>query len=555
MHVSTQISAVKPVRVARRSSREASRGRRRVAPARASSEDESGASKDVQGAGATFVSPGWLTALQRNWGDQADVPRCDAKPEDVQDLLGGALFLALYKWMNETGPVYLLPTGPISSFVVISEPQAAKHVLKNYTLYQKGLVSEISQFLFGDGFAVAEGDLWMGRRRAVAPSLHKTYLNAMVTRVFSPCAEHLAEKLAAPAAAGTAVDIEARMSQVTLDVIGKAVFNYDFEALNTESPIIQAVYTALKETEQRATDLLPIWKVPGLRLLSPRQRKAEAAVRTIQECTEMLITKCKRMVEEEGERITSDEEYLNEADPSILRFLLAARTEVSEKQLRDDLLSMLVAGHETTGSVLTWTLYLLAQNADKMAEAQREIDRVLGPERAPAFDDYAELKYLTRCVNESMRLYPHPPVLIRRAQQADTLPGDYEIPQGQDIIISVYNIHHSKAVWGDDVEEFRPERWDLDGPIPNETNTDFKYIPFSGGARKCVGDQFAMVEAVTILAVLLRKYTFTLVPGQQINMTTGATIHTTEGMYVTMEERTAAAAQTPSTPVAATTDA
>lgn len=103
-------------------------------------------------------------------------------------------------------------------------------------------------------------------------------------------------------------------------------------------------------------------------------------------------------------------------------------------------------------------------------------------------------------------------------------------------MISVYNIHHSPQVW-DNAEEFVPERFDVDGPVPNETNTDFKYIPFSGGPRKCVGDQFAMLEATVALAVLLQRFKFDLVPNQTIGMTTGATIHTTTGLYMTVTDR------------------
>ena len=258
----------------------------------------------MAGAGSTFISPGWLTALQRNWGDAAlaGVPRADASPEDVKDLLGGALFLALYKWMGQSGPVYLLPTGPITSFLVISDPQAAKHVLRSYPKYGKGLVREVAEFLFGDGFAISEGELWKGRRRAVVPSLHKAYLDAMVARVFYPCTERLEQKLSAAAATGAALDMEACFSQLTLDIIGKAVFNYDYNALTTDSPVIQAVYTALKETEQRATDLLPIWKVPFLAIFDPRQRKAQAAVAVIRKTTEELIAKCREIVDREQAR-------------------------------------------------------------------------------------------------------------------------------------------------------------------------------------------------------------------------------------------------------------
>nr|AID51468.1 epsilon-ring carotene hydroxylase [Cucumis melo var. makuwa] len=135
-----------------------------------------------------------------------------------------------------------------------------------------------------------------------------------------------------------------------------------------------------------------------------------------------------------------------------------------------------------------------------------------------------------------MRLYPHPPVLIRRAQVADTLPGNYKVNAGQDIMISVYNIHRSLQVW-EQAEEFIPERFDLEGPVPNESNTDFRFIPFSGGPRKCVGDQFALLEAIVALAIFLQHLNFELVPNQTIGMTTGATIHTTNGLYMKLSQR------------------
>ncbi|KAF6257977.1 CYP97C3 [Scenedesmus sp. NREL 46B-D3] len=537
---------------------------RRSIATRASDDEDSGQvggkSFDAAGAGASSISPAWLTQLSLLWSGKGNIPVADAKPEDIQDLLGGALFKALYKWFTESGPVYLLPTGPVSSFLVISDPAAAKHVLRatdnsNNNIYDKGLVAEVSKFLFGDGFAVAGGDQWRARRRAVSPSLHRAYLEEMLSRVFGPSSQHLADKLAAAAASRQPVNMEACFSQLTLDIIGKAVFNYDFDALNRDSPLIQAVYTSLKETEQRATDLLPLWKFPVVAPLIPRQRKALAAVELIRDTTTTLIRKCKEMVDEEemaaaAAANAAGEEYMNKGDPSVLRFLIAAREEVDSSQLRDDLLSMLVAGHETTGSALTWTLYLLAQNPQQMRAAQEEVDRVLGGAASPSMRQYAELKYVMRCVNESMRLYPHPPVLLRRARVPDVLPGGYEVVKGQDVMISVYNIHHSPQVW-DDPESFLPERFPLDQPIPTEQNTEYRYIPFSGGPRKCVGDQFALMEAVVALAVLLKRFEFSLVPGQSINMTTGATIHTTDGLYMNVKERQSVKQQQPAAAVVA----
>ena len=499
---------------------------------------------DSEGAGVSFTSPGWLTQLGRLWGGKGDVPVADAKPEDIQDLLGGALFKALYKWMVETGPIYLLPTGPVSSFLVISDPQAAKHVLRtsdnpSKPIYVKGLVAEVSEFLFGQGFAINGGEAWRLRRRAVGPSLHRGYLEVMIERVFDACSRQMVEELDKQLKSnpGQAVDMEAYFSQLTLDVIGKAVFNYDFNSLTTNSPLIQAVYTSLKETEQRATDVLPLWKIPFLAPFIPRQKKALEAVELIRQTTEELIAKCKAMVEAEETASSFDDEYINDSDPSVLRFLIASREEVSSVQLRDDLLSMLVAGHETTGSVLTWTLYLLVTNPETMKKAQKEVDRVLGEDATPlTFAKYQELKYTMRCINESMRLYPHPPVLLRRALVEDKLPGGYTVPAGQDVMISVYNIHHSPDVW-DEPEAFKPERFNLDDPIPSEQNTDYRYIPFSGGPRKCVGDQFALMEAVVALAIVLKTFDFKLKEDHEIGMTTGATIHTSNGLYMYASRR------------------
>ncbi|KAL8039604.1 hypothetical protein ABFX02_10G046900 [Erythranthe guttata] len=485
----------------------------------------------------SWVSPDWLTSLTKSLSpkdDDSNIPIASAKLDDVSDLLGGALFLPLFKWMNEYGPIYRLAAGP-RNFVVVSDPAIAKHVLRNYgTKYSKGLVAEVSEFLFGSGFAIAEGSLWMARRRAVGPSLHKKYLSIMVDRVFCRCAERLVEKLKPDSLNGSAVNMEDKFSQLTLDVIGLALFNYDFDSLTANSPVIDAVYTALKEAELRSTDLLPYWKINALCKVVPRQIKAEKAVSLIRETVEELIAKCKEIVEGEGERI-NEEEYVNDADPSILRFLLASRDEVSSTQLRDDLLSMLVAGHETTGSVLTWTAYLLSKDPSSLRRAQEEVDSVLQG-RLPTYEDIKNLKFLTRCIMESMRLYPHPPVLLRRAQVADVLPGDYKVNPGQDVMISVYNVHHSAQVW-DRADEFVPERFDLEGAVPNETNTDFRFIPFSGGPRKCVGDQFALLEAIVALAVFLQHLNFDLVPDQNIGMTTGATIHTANGLYMKLSQR------------------
>eukprot|EP00899_Mesostigma_viride_P018511 jgi/Mesvir1/26661/Mv20448-RA.3 len=483
---------------------------------------------DTKGAGLTWAAPTWLTELFKMGQKRDDgIPVADTQLEDVKELLSGALFLPLHRWAMKYGPAYRLAAGP-QNFVILSSPEYVKHVLRNYAKYEKGMMREVAEFLFGTGFAIADGEVWKVSRRATVPALHKKYLEVMVDTTFGDCVDVMVDKLAKSAAQGKSVNMEDIFSQMTLDVIGRAVFNYDFGSLTTNSPLIQAVYTALKEAESRTTDLLPYWKSPLLCMLVPRQRKARAAVEVIRAEVGRMVAECKRLVEEEGALTEMDEEQrvlaVNTRDPSILRFLLESRAEVSSLQMRDDLLSLLVAGHETTGSALTWTAYLLAKHPDKLKKAQEEAMRVVKGSH-PTFAETMQLPYITRCICESLRLYPHPPVFLRRCVADDELPGGAKISKGQDIMIAIYNVHHNPDVW-ENAEEFVPERFPLDQPVPNETNTDFKYIPFSGGPRKCVGDQFALLETMSALAGLLKRFDMSLTPGHKVDMITGATIHT-----------------------------
>jgi beta-ring hydroxylase len=204
-------------------------------------------------------------------------------------------------------------------------------------------------------------------------------------------------------------------------------------------------------------------------------------------------------------------------------------------------MTLLIAGHETSAAVLTWTFYLLAQNPAATAKLQKEVDSVLG-DKLPNTEDMKNLKYTTRVINESLRLYPQPPVLIRRSLESDVL-GKYPIKKGEDIFISLWNLHRSPHLW-ENPEDFNPERWPLDQPAPNEVNQDYRYLPlpfilnssghvwafvesfsfcqsnydvvwwdtgrylpFGGGQRKCLGDMFATFEVCNFrLAVMSLRH-------------------------------------------------
>jgi len=510
---------------------------------------EEAAISNKEGAGATMAAPDWMTQLNRLWGGNSEIPVADAKLDDITGLLGGGLFQPLFKWMMEAGPVYLLPTGPVTSYVVVSDAQCIKQVLFNYgNKYIKGTIAEAGEFLFGLGVALQELEPWKLRRKAVAPSLHRRYIEAMVDRTFGPCADRMVTIIEAECDASgqrPATNMESRFSKCALDIIGISVFNYDFEALNSAAPVIQATYTALKEVETRSMDLLPTWRLPEgfLRVVSPRQREAQDAVQVIREVTSKLVDDCKKMVEEEeavGGAEAWARDYLNESNPSVLRYLIAAREEVSSTQLRDDLLSLLVAGHETTASVLTWGTYELLKpdNAEQLRLLRCELDEVLGTKAHPTFADMARMPYLERCFHESMRLYPQPPVYTRRAVREDVLPNGMTVPANQDLLVSIYNLHRSPANWGPTSQQFEPMRF---GPLasgqPSEMNTDYRYVPFSAGPRRCPGDRFAILEGMAIWATMFRRLDLTLKEGHDVIMTSGATIHTKSGLLVNASKR------------------
>ncbi|GMN25976.1 hypothetical protein TIFTF001_001146 [Ficus carica] len=351
--------------------------------------------------------------------------------------------------------------------------------------------------------------------------------------LFGQASDRLCQKLDAAATDGEDVEMESLFSRLTLDIIGKAVFNYDFDSLTNDAGIVEAVYTVLREAEDRSTAPIPFWEIPIWKDISPKQKKVSAALKLINDTLDNLIDRCKRMVDEE--ELQFGEGYMNEQDPSILHFLLASGDDVSSKQLRDDLMTLLIAGHETSAAVLTWTFYLLSKEPWVVSKLQDEVDSVLG-DRFPTIEDMKKLKYATRVINESLRLYPQPPVLIRRSIEDDVL-GQYPIKRGEDIFISVWNLHRSRSHW-ENADKFIPERWPLDGPNPNETNQNFSYLPFGGGPRKCVGDMFASYETVAALAMLVRRFDFQMAVGApEVNMTTGATIHTTEGLKMTVTRR------------------
>lgn len=330
---------------------------------------------------------------------------------------------------------------------------------------------------------------------------------------------------------------------------------------------MQAVYNTLKEAEHRSTFYVPYWKLPGADQVVPRQKSFREDLELINETLTSLIRRAQGTRQEADVEELKQREYESASDPSLLRFLVDLRgEEATDRQLRDDLMTMLIAGHETTASVLTWATYCIACRPDQLTLLQEEVDSQLSPESPPpSYQELWNFPRTRRAIAESLRLYPQPPLLIRRALEDVTLPGGSTIPRGQDVFLSVYNIHRSPEFW-DNPDSFDITRWDRPatnddshpswtgyspdgwrGLYPDESSADFAFLPFGGGPRKCVGDQFATIEGSIGLATFLRHFEPQLATDpSDVGMVTGATIHTDNGLPIRLRPRTSSSPPFPS---------
>lgn len=481
---------------------------------------------------------------------------------ELSDLAGDEpLFKALYQWFIDSGPVFKLAFGP-KAFIVISDPQVVKHLLKDNAFnYDKGVLAEILEPIMGKGLIPADLETWKTRRRQIVPAFHQAYLENCV-KMFGDCTEKTVERLSKASDSSAIVDMEKEFLNLGLDIIGIGVFNYDFGSINQQNPVIQSVYGVLKEAEHRSTFYIPYWNLPISKYVVPRQIQFQKDIKVINDCLDNLIDKAKSSRSVDDIEALQSRDYSKVNDASLLRFLVDMRdADLEQKQLRDDLMTMLIAGHETTAAVLTWTIFLLATHPEvqhKVVEELKQFDH-----KKPNLEDIAKVPYLRDVIAESLRLYPQPPILIRRSLEDDILPpglnGDpsgYPIGKGADLFISVWNLHRSPHLWKEP-DAFRPERfreefrnpafheWAGYDPArqgsslyPNEVASDFAFLPFGGGVRKCVGDQFALMEATVALMMIIPRFSFELSTSpEEVGMATGATIHTANGLRCYVKKR------------------
>jgi len=514
------------------------------------------------------------TNIEQIYGDYPSLDGCPLAEGELGDIADGTMFIGLQNYANNFGSPYKLCFGP-KSFLVISDPVQARHILRdNNVNYDKGILAEILKPIMGKGLIPADPETWKVRRKQIVPGFHKAWLNHMVG-LFSYCNKPLIDKLNLVTETGGKCDMESLFCSVALDIIGLSVFNYKFGSVTDESPVIKAVYSALVEAEHRSMTPAPYWDLPFANQLVPRLRKFNSDLKILNDVLDKLINLAKKTRSVEDIEELENRNYAEVKDPSLLRFLVDMRgADVDNKQLRDDLMTMLIAGHETTAAVLTWSLFELTRNPECMTIIREEIDRVVG-DREPTLEDIKEMKYVRLVIAETLRLYPEPPLLIRRCRTEDNVPAgggrEGTIIRGMDMFIAIYNIHRDERFWPNpnkfDPMRFTREYYNPDVPgwrgfnpkiwenklYPTEAAADFAYLPFGGGARRCVGDEFATLEAAVTLVSVLRRFEFEFDTEKQVGkddmntspdglnhpvgMRTGATIHTRNGLHMIVKKR------------------
>lgn len=391
-----------------------------------------------------------------------------------------------FSWMKDRwGEVVRvhLPVG--GSTFLTSKPDHVQYVLeKNQKNYQKAKPYRELKHVMGEGLLTSEGDKWLQQHRLMMPMFHQSSVMEFGDMILDEAHEMMnrwedKEKRNEP------IDLLEEMKRITLQIICRALFSSDVEGYI--SHVSEDLETLRKAFRTRVRGFnLPLW-VP-----TPTNRKAKKAISRLESIVNGLIE----------DRKGHADEY-----EDFLSMLMLAEDEetgetMSHEQIRDEVMTFFLAGHETTANALTWTWYALANNPDIHMKLYNHVSSVLGDHDGQfSMELYEELDYAGQVIDESMRLYPPVPVFAREAIEDDKI-GKYEIPAGTSILLSQFLIHRDESIW-DNPEEFDPERF-TDGK--QDERHRFSYFPFGGGARMCIGRELALLEARIILSLVVNEY-------------------------------------------------
>ncbi|MBS1593730.1 MAG: cytochrome P450 [Bacteroidetes bacterium] len=418
-------------------------------------------------------------------------------------------------FISKYGNIFSLAI-PFHRGVVVADPTYARYVLldnnKNYT---KSLAYDMLKPLLGNGLLTSEGDFWKQQRKLIQPAFHKKKLEEL-TAMMVERSEHWVDRIDAHAAGGEAFDVLPEMTALTLDVISKAIFS---KGVEDKAQIVGDQITYLNEhTVER---LHQPFRLPET-IPTPFNRKARKSIELLDKVIYEIIDERRR------EGVSKDD---------LLSMLIDAQDEetgigMDNKQLRDEVMTIFLAGNETSSNALTWTLYLLSQHPEAEARMIAEIDQKLDSGVKVDFTTVNEFQYVRQVIDESMRV--HPPVWIvgRRAIEADEIGGYYIAPQ-TNVVVPIIYLHHSPKYW-DQPEKFMPERF---APEKRNSIDRYVYMPFGGGPRLCIGNNFAMLEMQIILITLYRRFRFRLREGFEVEQEPLVTLRPKNGMQMIAERR------------------
>ncbi|MFN0121299.1 MAG: cytochrome P450 [Blastocatellia bacterium] len=398
---------------------------------------------------------------------------------------------------------------------MVSDPELIRDVLVvSQKKFMKGRGIQLIKTLLGEGLLTSEGEFHLRQRRMVQPAFHRQRVAAYAETMTAYSARMADEWAKLPA--GAPLDMSREMMRLTLVIAGKTLFDADVE--RDAGEVGQALTDLLEMSERIANPFAALFA----RLPLPATRRFDRARKTLDDVIYRIIRERRASGRDHGD---------------FLSMLLLARDEeggagqMSDQQVRDEALTIFVAGHETTATGLTWTWYLLSQHPEVEAKLHAELDTVLGG-RPPRFEDVPRLRYTEMVFAESMRLFP-PVWTIGRRAMADHQLGTHTVAAGDLLLMSQYIVHHDQR-WFPDPEKFDPERWT---PELKEARPKFSYFPFGGGTRTCIGEAFAWMEAVLVIATLAQRWKPRLAEGQVVETKPLITLRPRYGMNMLLEKR------------------
>ena len=406
------------------------------------------------------------------------------------------------------------------SYMLVSDPAGVRRVLvENAANYPKTSMDlRFFTALFGGGLLGTDGEVWRRHRRVMAPAFDPRSVAAYGPAIAASAREFLTRWDALPN--GAAVDMAQEMKALTLQVIARTVFSTD------SAEIIDLIGGTLSRGLEAASqaNILDLLPVIGEWRMKARERRLAASSAGLDEAVAALVK--------------AREANLAAAPADLLTRLVAAKDEegggagLTPKEIRDEIITIFMAGHETTAGTLSWTWYVLSQRPVEAARLGAELDAVLAG-RPPTPEDLPNLTYTRRVVEESMRLFPAAPGLsTRRAREADEVCG-HPVPKGAAVTIMPWVIHRHRRLW-DDPERFDPDRF---APEGSAGRPRFAYLPFGAGPRVCIGQVLALNESILILAALAQRYSPRLAPGAQVVPQANVTLQFKTGLKMTLERR------------------